>query len=561
MFHPQHALDELLESTDTQIKDELSLIVPLTVWQQAATYARKRGRAASKRSAELDGMLFVRSEDATKLHHRLEEARAFLTLKERSFNETQSLLQNEINELNLVIGSRHRDDNFERLESEILKLDHAVKELEQEHQTVSVTRDAELDGLEQQIEKLTSVFARASADLRALEEEHSGRSLRVTRAKDRVSTLEQMWNIDLSIGMPESFSVPASCPTCHQLISGCKAGHSHEDLESSIKGEIEAALLVLSDAQSALDDAANAVELATASRLSAENDVNEARNYLNSRVVHWNAYIKTIDDNLRTARSSQQSASNDLKEAAKRLELQTRIQSIDAKVKAEKETLLVAAKAVDVAKDEFDACKARIKEVRFAKQEQLNISQIMVDLTDAFGPRGVQMFVLQNAVSLLESATRRYLDELSEGAQRLHLSLDSADRILKRAFIRGADGSYKERALASLSGGQWRRCSLALNLGFAELIAQNFRPSIVVMDEPLTHLDYSGRADVGRVLRKMLRRTSEYGSGGSSGFGVSTILIILQDLAAQELDECFDSIDEVVKENGSSMVVLESVGE
>jgi ABC-type sulfate/molybdate transport systems ATPase subunit len=78
-----------------------------------------------------------------------------------------------------------------------------------------------------------------------------------------------------------------------------------------------------------------------------------------------------------------------------------------------------------------------------------------------------------------------------------------------------------------------------------------------VLDEPLTHLDRAGRADVGRVLRKLLRRTAELGSHESNGFTVSTILIILQDLAAEELEESFDCIDEVIKRNGSSSVLVD----
>jgi hypothetical protein len=76
----------------------------------------------------------------------------------------------------------------------------------------------------------------------------------------------------------------------------------------------------------------------------------------------------------------------------------------------------------------------------------------------------------------------------------------------------------------------------------------------------LLHLDQSGRANVGRVLRTLLRRDSEqqYVSAQRSiGFQVSTILIILQDLAADELEESFDCIDEVVKDNGVSSVLVD----
>jgi hypothetical protein len=76
-------------------------------------------------------------------------------------------------------------------------------------------------------------------------------------------------------------------------------------------------------------------------------------------------------------------------------------------------------------------------------------------------------------------------------------------------------------------------------------------------------LDQSGRSNVGRLLRKLLRRESEQNDSVSAstsrsvGLRVSTILIILQDLAAEELEESFDAIDEVVKENGVSTVCID----
>jgi hypothetical protein len=71
------------------------------------------------------------------------------------------------------------------------------------------------------------------------------------------------------------------------------------------------------------------------------------------------------------------------------------------------------------------------------------------------------------------------------------------------------------------------------------------------------HLDQSGRSNVGRLLRKLLRREAEQKNYYASGLQISTILIILQDLAAEELEESFDAIDEVVKEDGASTVFVD----
>lgn len=91
----------------------------------------------------------------------------------------------------------------------------------------------------------------------------------------------------------------------------------------------------------------------------------------------------------------------------------------------------------------------------------------------------------------------RYLHALSDGALLLHLSIEG-DRVVKRASVRAADGSFRDRSLSQLSGGQWRRASLALELAFAELTRQRSRFScnLLVLDEVLSQLDSCGRARV-----------------------------------------------------------------
>lgn len=63
----------------------------------------------------------------------------------------------------------------------------------------------------------------------------------------------------------------------------------------------------------------------------------------------------------------------------------------------------------------------------------------------------------------------------------------------------------------------------------------------MVLDEVLNHLDGPGRARVGWVLRAMCQRPvaradGGKGEGGEEYGGISTAIVILQDLAAGELE-------------------------
>ncbi|CAM9955449.1 unnamed protein product [Ectocarpus sp. 12 AP-2014] len=173
--------------------------------------------------------------------------------------------------------------------------------------------------------------------------------------------------------------------------------------------------------------------------------------------------------------------------------------------------------------------------------------------------RGVQNFVFRDAVNQLEANVARYLDALSDGALQLRLSMEG-DRVVKRASVRAADGRFRDRSLSQLSGGQWRRASLALELAFIELARQRgrFSCNLLVLDEVLSQLDSYGRERVASMLRAL---THGRNAGKESDFGpthamYSTILVILQDLPSEELQESFDAIDQVVKHRDSSSVVV-----
>jgi len=60
------------------------------------------------------------------------------------------------------------------------------------------------------------------------------------------------------------------------------------------------------------------------------------------------------------------------------------------------------------------------------------------------------------------------------------------------------------------------------------------RSNILVMDEPMTHLDRSGRMSLARVLKEMIREGK-----------ADSVFLILQDLAGEEMEEDANEIDVV----------------
>ncbi|KAG5184331.1 hypothetical protein JKP88DRAFT_262844 [Tribonema minus] len=219
--------------------------------------------------------------------------------------------------------------------------------------------------------------------------------------------------------------------------------------------------------------------------------------------------------------------------------------------------------------------------------------------------RAPQNFVFREGVEQLEAFAACFLDALSDGGLQLSLNLDG-ERVIKRAEVIGSDGQRRERSLSQLSGGQWRRVSLSLELAFAELARQRcgLACNVVVLDEVLSQLDANGRARVAQLLRHLSAEMHYRGllhpthtdighpihrlcfllirNGGHSSRrlvssaaaqldangrarvahllrrlvaadgGYSTVLVILQDLPAEQIIDSFDAVDEVVKRGDRS---------
>jgi DNA repair exonuclease SbcCD ATPase subunit len=376
-----------------------------------------------------------------------------------------------------------------------------------------------------------------------------------------------MWKLDLSIGIPNSFTLPQTCPTCHQPMQSNINISEQVHIESTVLEEISSCLNRSSLEQKNLLTIEDRAKKANSSKMSRLGDINALQDNANKKRCSWDDKIQFVQRRLQGAKRDQQAAALNFNQAAKQLDVKSKLASLRARLNNAIEKFEQNANSLNITRMELDGCERQLSEFNLERLSNIEVARVMSDICDKFGPKGIQTYVMAGAVSTLEFTTQILLDELSDGTQRIELTLDSGDCIARKAYIRGENGVFKERALASLSGGQWRRCSIAFTLAFASLVANraNFRPSLLVLDEPLTHLDQSGRSNVGRLIRKLLCRESEHLHDGSMtdspsflGFHLSTILIILQDLAAEELEESFDAIDEVSKEYGYSTVIVDN---
>ena len=239
-----------------------------------------------------------------------------------------------------------------------------------------------------------------------------------------------------------------------------------------------------------------------------------------------------------------------------------------------------AERDVEVWREQLEKGEAKVLSLAEDLAEKQSDHEKYTELEKVFGYRGIQGYVLEDVVAELEEVSQKYVDELSDGELRLELRVADGERVGRTAAVwrEGGDGEgdgwgeWVERPLSQLSGGQWRRMSLGLLLGYRELAERRGRwaGNVLVLDEPLTHLDGEGRRAVGKVLANLLGREPRGGGGGEGeegeGGGASgaarkgsldSIMLILQDSAADDLEEDFDAVDVVVRDERSSRVEVD----
>lgn len=135
-------------------------------------------------------------------------------------------------------------------------------------------------------------------------------------------------------------------------------------------------------------------------------------------------------------------------------------------------------------------------------------------------------------------------------------------------------GTLNSCWMRAVSGGQWRRLSLALSLAFSggqspicdvcsdlprtyyhadvsggpkecSLERTGTACNLLVLDEVMQHLDSEGCMRVGKLLEDLISQQLTC---------FTTVLVILQTSVGEELGDAFDEVDVIVKRNDCSVV-------
>ena len=450
IFHGQHAINGLLEATDTKLKDELSIIVSLKIWQDGASLARKKGRALSKKVSELDGMLKIREKDLQAIE------RKFTSAKENVESKQHELKSREEELLRIRTSLQSEvDDEIIDLDSKRRQLDEAdceVKNIEETLNSSKTQHQKEIKPIQTDIDKINEKLQETLSVMRNKQREQDRYEAILSQAREMFEVTKAKWGIVDSNDI-EHYQPPEVCPTCKQPTSD-DTSHANmkQELESafnSSREKIESSSQSLQSARLQISDINNHLE-----------GLNEQRDQAEVKLLEmekaWQTSSSNTVSDLEEAKTSYSNLSRDFSMDLQKLEAQNRLRQMENRAEGDfrlcQNNLDLIKQVQDSTKSELDEMAQSIeslKQNREAKKVELSI---LSAASDCFGARGIQTFVLQNTILALQLVSQSYLDELSDGTLRLQLQLDEGERITRTVNVLGSDGTWLERPLASLSG-------------------------------------------------------------------------------------------------------------
>jgi DNA repair exonuclease SbcCD ATPase subunit len=557
IFHGQHSIGTLLESSDAKLKEELSSLISLDVWQKSASLVRSKHRDMQRKVSEIDGMLSIRRRDVERASEKRASAEHELNRRKTAVDEERTLLSEQETALT-ALESSHLEDAITNLQTELRKSNDAIAALEHELYDMTAVDNTRIASLRSKLEEAVSTEQLLLNDLQRSANNYDAKKAQLVSLENQINTTRSDWNFGASKTVAAARSI---CKTCGQPIS---SEETVEFLRRSAMNKIDA---LISQIQSVSQEVATA-ELSKINAAEAvstiSKDVHAYRINLQREEASLASRSQDLRDKLKAERLSQSNKSTEyarlIKQSQQISQSKLSLSDLQSKLHRLNDALKAANDTYKACCADLDSIQQTITDMERDKETMTKEASSYASLTDIFGTKGIQTFVLRNIVKALEYYSQSYLDELSDGSLQLVFEVGQNDNIVKQAKVLNGDGcTWRTRSLSSLSGGQWRRCSLALSLGFVDLASHRgkLRSNLLVLDEPLTHLDSSGRDSVGKLLRKMLGNNNDGGGQVLGGIGLSTILVILQDIAAEEIEEYFDYIDEVVKCDGESYVVLD----
>lgn len=167
------------------------------------------------------------------------------------------------------------------------------------------------------------------------------------------------------------------------------------------------------------------------------------------------------------------------------------------------------AKNVQRAQALLDQYRNALEDLKKALLGEEDTKKYILEIKKIFSPTGIRAYVFDGILKDLNVRIATYLDTLSGGTIRFEFTADD----VKGKFGETCMYSGVERSIGALSGGEFRRLSLAVDLALADTVCSRMSvfPSVLFLDEAFDGLDVTGRETVMTLMNDLaMKRDAIY---------------------------------------------------
>jgi DNA repair exonuclease SbcCD ATPase subunit len=209
---------------------------------------------------------------------------------------------------------------------------------------------------------------------------------------------------------------------------------------------------------------------------------------------------------------------------------QSENQNLTSQIKNNTDLKMKASQVVKYATE----CKTRIDEI---KKELILLKAV----ESVFDTTGAPAYIMDSIVDSFNESVSDYISEIWPNASySLQTFKQNKDKSIKAKFSETLTINGKDRSIGSLSGGEIRALSLALDFAIIDVLGSKYSLSLnpIILDEPFNGLDSIGREMVVNILKK---------------FSENRQVWVVDH--ASEAKAMFDDVVRVEKRNGVSKIV------
>lgn len=425
----------------------------------------------------------------------------------KSRKEIGQILEGQRKELEQIIfQGRQRAERIKNLQNSILNLKYLKKEIDQFKKSREELED---------LRKRQTEILDAQKQIAAYEGQLN---LKIHQKKILEKEIE-----DLESEIKKISVSGAKCPTCGQEIGKDQKHKVRESLNKKIKDKKmglskisatseeeklqklttllktisvdEKRLKELQDSVTKLEDLQRQKEQALQNQAALETE-QKTREELLMLYKNKEAQIKKLEDDLK-----------DLPEVAG--DLEEKEKELDVKRVEEKEARSLLGQAT-----ELITRSQQLEKLYQQKKEEKNIFQkekeIYEELALAFGKKGIQAMIIENAIPEIEDETNKLLDKLTDGRMKVSLITQKETKTKvaggEKGIIETLDiiisDEMGERPYEMYSGGEAFRVNFAIRLAISKLLTHRAGTKLqfLVIDEGFGSQDAPGRARLVEVI-------------------------------------------------------------